>query len=202
MASQYNRKDKYYQEAKECGYRSRAAFKLLEIQKKHKILPKGGSVLDLGCFPGGWLQIASEALGPKGCVLGVDLRDVEPLPNKGAPVHILKGDLLDEKSKEWIREVHPKQFDAIVSDMSPHLSGIKYKDQVAAAELFELALAYCEEFLKAKGCFVAKVFPSEETEAVFRSTKKKWEKLVRMNLDSTRSSSNELYIIGKSYLAS
>ncbi len=202
MSSKYNRKDHLYKQAKESGYRSRASFKLLEIQKKYKILKKGQAVLDLGCFPGGWLQVAGEACGTKGIVVGIDLKEVEPLSGESAHVHILKGDLLEEEVRDKIRELHGALFDVILSDMSPALSGVKYRDQVAAAELFELALGYCDTFLKPGGSFIAKIFPSEETEQVFRNAKKKWESLLRKNLDSTRSSSTEMYVIGTGFKGS
>lgn len=198
MSSEYVRKDHLYKQAKESGYRSRASFKLLEIQKKYKIMKKNQAVIDLGCFPGGWLQVAAKECGAGGTVVGIDLKEVETL--KEFPfVHILKGDLTTEETKAEIRNIHAASFDVVISDMSPPLSGIKYRDQVAAAELFELAVLYCDEFLKPGGSFVAKIFPSNETEEVFRNAKSKWKSFLRKNLDSTRSSSTEMYVIGTGF---
>jgi 23S rRNA (uridine2552-2'-O)-methyltransferase len=199
MSGNYNRKDHLYKQAKESGYRSRASFKLLEIQKKYKILRPAQAVLDLGCFPGGWLQVAAETCGKKSCVIGIDLKEVEALSGNNAVVHILKGDLATEDIKMQIRGLHSPPFDVILSDMSPALSGIKDRDQVAAAELFELALVYCDKFLTPGGSFIAKIFPGKETEDVFRNAKQKWKSLLRKNLDSTRSSSNEMYVIGTGF---
>jgi 23S rRNA (uridine2552-2'-O)-methyltransferase len=199
MASKYIRKDRFYKQAKESGYRSRASFKLLEIQKKYKILQSGKKVLDLGCFPGGWLQVAGSICGKKGLIVGIDLKAVEPVLEEGANVHILEGDLLEPETTSMIRLIHSEPFDVILSDMSPHLTGVKFRDQVAAAELFELAVRFCDDFLKKGGDFVAKVFPSEETEEVFRNSRKKWNTFSRTNLESTRGSSNELYVVGRGF---
>lgn len=197
MSSSYNRKDHLYKKAKESGYRSRAAFKLLEINKKYKILTKNSRVLDLGCFPGGWLQVAAEISPTSKAIVGIDIKELEPLSESN--VSIIRGDLYKEETKEEIRNIHNGSFNVILSDMSPPLSGIKDRDQVASAELFELALNYCDLFLEKNGSVIIKIFPSAETENVFREAKKNWSSFLRKNLESTRSSSNEMYVIGKGF---
>lgn len=201
MSKPYQRKDHFYVKAKEQGYRSRAAFKLIEIQEKYSILRKSQRVLDLGCFPGGWLQVASDLVGEQGSVVGIDLKDVEPFPQK-KNIHILKGDLLEYDTLlplilEQIGQQSERAFDTIISDMSPPLSGIKDKDLAGILETFNIAISYAQKALKLNGNILIKIFPSQEIESLLRSEKKNWKSLQKTSLKSTRNSSNELYVIGK-----
>lgn len=207
MSSSYNRKDHFYQKAKDLGYRSRAAFKLKELQDKYKIIKKGDNVLDLGCYPGGWLQIASQISGHSGKVIGIDLKDVDPFPkSKFENIQVIKGDLLnfDAILPEILSAVNEAEntnfkFDVVISDMSPALTGIKDKDIAGIVEVFSLAISYCRLLLKPNGNFLAKIFPGQEIEDIFKSNKKDWNSFQKTVLKSTRNSSNELYVIGKSY---
>ncbi|HMO18798.1 MAG TPA: RlmE family RNA methyltransferase [Oligoflexia bacterium] len=204
MSKNYNRKDHLYKKAKQSGYRSRAAYKLLELNNKHKLFRRGSRILDLGCFPGGWIQVAAEFAGPGGLILGIDLTELEPIktsnPLTDLPkIDIFIGDLKEEDTKNRIRTEYPGAFDTILSDMSPKLTGIKDRDQVATTELFQLALDYCSDFLKPGGNFVCKVFPGNETEDTFKEARKNFRTISRTNLDSSRASSNEIYVIGKGF---
>ena len=124
MSSEYNRKDHLYYKAKDEGYRSRAAYKLLEIQQSYKAIPQGAHVLDVGAWPGGWTQVALELVGPKGSVTGIDLQALDPLDDPRCK--LIAGDARD---LEEILGYPGPCFDSVISDMSPKLTGIKEADQ-------------------------------------------------------------------------
>jgi 23S rRNA (uridine2552-2'-O)-methyltransferase len=191
MASDYNRKDHLYQKAKESGYRSRAAYKLKEIQDSYKIIQNGSHVLDVGAWPGGWTQVALEYVGPKGTVTAIDLQPLEPIQDPRA--QLLVGDARDLDS---ILPDPSTRFDSVVSDMSPKLTGIKEADQAGTVACAELALFVAERFLKKGGSFVVKVFKGGEVEGFVKSARPMFNKLVRSELKSTRNTSNEFYVIG------
>lgn len=202
--SNYNRKDHFYKKAKEEGYRSRAAYKLWELNDKHKFLKPGSKVLELGSFPGGWLQVAAELVGGKGRIVGVDLRPMEPFRREEFPKELtirppklILGDVSTPETREELRKFGP--YDAVLSDMSPQLTGIAAQDNVRISELFELALEVTCDLLKPGGFFVAKEFPSPEIDRVFDRFRGNFEKLERTRLKSTRTTSNELYVLGKGF---
>jgi 23S rRNA (uridine2552-2'-O)-methyltransferase len=191
MSSSYNRKDHLYKKAKEEGYRSRAAYKLKEIQATHKIIAPNSSVLDVGAWPGGWTQVALEYVGPNGSVTAIDLQPLEPIDDPRC--HLLSGDARD--LEETLGHPGPS-FDCVISDMSPKLTGIKEADQAGTVACAELALYVAQQLLKKGGNFVAKVFKGGEVEGFVKSARPMFNKLIRSELDSTRNSSNEFYVIG------
>lgn len=195
----YNRKDNFYRKAKEEGYRSRAAYKLIEIDKKHRLFRPGMSVLDLGSFPGGWLQVALEKVGPKGKVLGIDLREIAPVSAHGCSASIIQGDILGEDTRGKIIVLAGGKVDIILSDLSPQLSGIKFRDCLKCAELVETALSLARIVLKNGGSLLAKIFPGVECEELVKIFKVSFEKFSRSSLDSSRKTSTELYLIGKGF---
>ncbi len=191
MSSDYNRKDHLYQKAKDEGYRSRAAYKLLEIQESYKVIPQGAAVLDVGAWPGGWTQVALEIVGPKGAVTGIDLQALDPIDDPRCT--FITGDARD------LEEIlgHPEPcFDAVISDMSPKLTGIKEADQAGTVGCAELALYVAQQLLKKGGSFVVKVFKGGEVEGFVKSARPMFNKLIRSELKSTRATSNEFYVIG------
>ncbi len=194
MSGSYNRKDHFYQKAKEEGYRSRAAYKLIELNDKHKLLNQGSLVLDLGCWPGGWLQVAAEKVGPNGLVVGVDLVKVEDIGQDN--VRCICGDARDEATLKQLRELSSSGFDLILSDMSPKLSGIREVDQAGSVGCAELAVWLAGQVVKSGGTLVVKVFKGNETEQFVKSTRPMFNKLIRTELDATRKSSNEFYVLG------
>ena len=197
MPKPYNRKDSFYKQAKESGYRSRASFKLLELDKRLQLFKKNQKVLDLGCFPGGWLQIASQKVGKKGLVVGIDIQDVEPLPSKN--IKIVKADIFNPDTKDLLLELFQGKADVILSDMSHKLTGTKFADAVDSAELVEEALKLAPALLKPGGTFIAKFFPCEEAERLFEEYRLCYKSLKRLKLKSTRSSSKELYLAAKGF---
>lgn len=200
MAAQYQRKDHLYRQAKDEGYRSRAAYKLLELDKRYGLLKKGMTVLDLGSFPGGWLQVALKAVGQKGRVVGIDLREVQPVvASGGLRAEIIQGDILDPEARRKIKDFLPQGADLLISDMSHQLTGVRFQDSVKSAELVEMALDCARELLIPGGALVAKIFPSAECEALAKDFKELFQRFARPNLDSSRKSSKELYFVGRGF---
>lgn len=191
MSSKYNRKDHLYQKAKESGYRSRAAYKLKEIQKSYSIIPKGGRVLDVGAWPGGWTQVSLEYVGQRGTVVGIDLQAVDPIDDPRCT--LLEGDARDLAS---LLKADEPLFDCVISDMSPKLTGIKEADQAGTVACAELALYVAQQFLCEGGNFAAKVFKGGQVETFVKSARPMFNKLIRTELKSTRKTSNEFYVIG------
>lgn len=193
--SQYNRKDKLYHQAKSDGLKSRAAYKLVELNERFGFLKSGGSVLDLGAAPGGWAQIASNKVGDSGVVVAIDLEKMEPI---GKNVNLVVGDARDEIVVNQIKEIYGL-FDVVLSDMSPKLTGIREVDEARCSSIAEIGLEVAETFLKSGGFFAVKVFKNSESKNTFNMIKQKFQKTVRCELDSTRKTSNEFYVVGIGY---
>ncbi len=146
--------DIYVQAAKKQGYRSRASFKLLEIQKKDQILKSGMQLLDLGAAPGGWSQVASQIIG-KDKIIAVDLLPMQHISG----VNFIQGDFTDASTQAAIRQaINGVRVDFILSDMAPNLSGVRSSDQAKVMYLAELVLHMCAEFLQERGGILVKVF--------------------------------------------
>ena len=192
--SDYNRKDHLYKKAKEEGYRSRAAYKLVELDQKYSLLKSGAKVLELGCWPGGWLQIIAEKVGPTGIAAGIDLAKIEDMPEL-PQIKFVHGDARDEENIQALAALAPEGYDLIVSDMSPKLTGIKEADQAGTVACAELAAWIAERLLKKGQSLVIKVFKGNETEIFVRTLRTKFSKITRNELDSTRTTSNEYYVV-------
>lgn len=186
----FNRKDHFYKKAKSEGYRSRAAYKLIEIQKKYKIFKRGDYVLDLGCAPGGWIQVALKFIGKTGKIKGIDLLDVKPFNNSN--VEIIKGDINEHDFGE-------EKFDVIISDMAPNTSGIKHADYYRSYELCEKAFNIAKKNLKKGGNLVLKIFQGKEFNDLRGQLKRNFEKISVFKPKSSRSSSVETYLICLKY---
>lgn len=197
MPKRYVEKDKYFQLAKKKGYRARSAFKLLEIQEKFKIIKNGASVLDLGCFPGSWLQVENELVGEKGVVAGIDLEKPDEIPG----VKIYTGSIEDEEMIALIKSDFPKGFDAVLSDMAPKTSGIKGVDQYKSVELNLLALEVCKKLLRKGGNAVFKVFVGEDFEDFNKVVRGSFKNVKQFKPRSTRDRSFEVYVVCKGFLA-
>lgn len=197
MGKQYKRKDALYQKAKKEGYRSRAAYKLLELNDKYRLLGKGKNVVDLGAWPGGWTQVAHRAVSPGGMVAAVDLEEIEPFDSDD--VVCLQGDLRDEATIAKIRELSPSGYDVVLSDMSAKLTGIRDADQAQALACLEICFQAAAELLKENGMLAAKTFPGNDIDQFIREMKPRFKKLNRIGLKSSRGSSKEFYVIGHQY---
>lgn len=188
----YERQDSYYRRAKAEGFRSRAAYKLQELAARYRLIPRGARVLDLGCWPGGWLQVAAELAGPNGVVVGVDLRQTEPVPGALA----LSGDIADPETWAALRAAAPGgTFDVVLSDLSPPLSGVRFRDEARAAELNATTLQVAGEMLATGGSLLMKVFMSGETEETLRQARKRFALVRLTSVQASRKGSAEQYLV-------
>ena len=188
----YQPKDAFYRRAKEEGYRSRAAYKLLELNRRFHLIRPGDRVVDLGAAPGGWLQVASRLAGKKGRVLGVDVQPIEPVAEEN--VLILQGDVTSEGCQERIMELLGSWADCVLSDLSPRLSGIRYADVSRSSELVHSALQIASRLLRPGGHFLVKTFVGEELNALSLELKGRFRSLKRTRPESTRKGSSEIYL--------
>lgn len=185
--------DHYVKKAKESGYRSRASFKLLDLQEKDHLIKKGMTVVDLGAAPGGWSQVAAELVGDAGRVVASDILPMDSL----AGVEFVQGDFTEESVlNEILTVMDGKLADLVISDMAPNMSGMNSIDQPAAMYLVELALEMAKDVLKPKGNFVAKVFQGEGFDQYLVDVRANFERVVTRKPDSSRARSREVYIIG------
>lgn len=184
--------DHYTRRAQKENYAARSVYKLAEIQKKHRIIKKRDSVLDLGCAPGSWLQFAAEQTGDKGKVVGVDLKPVTiRLPDH---VHAVVGDI-----DELFQDAHPALgtgFSVVLSDMAPATTGNKHADSARSFVLCETALAVALNALRPGGHFVCKIFQGEDFKAFCDNVKKQFNKMLRFKPQSSRKGSKEIFVIG------
>lgn len=200
MSKKWNeehKKDHYYREAKKMKYRSRAAYKLLQLDKKFKIIRSGDKVLDLGAAPGGWSQIALEKVGPTGLVVAVDLKSFK---NFSEPNFCqIVGDITEEEILSEIERTINDKVDVILSDASPKLSGVKDVDQLRALDLAIQALHIASMFLKKDGNMLIKVFQGEEFPRIHLTFKKKFRKVKTTKPPSSRKASGEMYLVARGY---
>jgi 23S rRNA (uridine2552-2'-O)-methyltransferase len=196
--AKYDRKDTLYQRAKEDGYRSRAAYKLIEIDDRYKVLAPDACVLDLGAWPGGWTQVIMNRLGPNGRIVAIDLAEIDSI---GDPrLIILHGDARETSHlTQALESIDRKAFSVIVSDMSAKLTGIKEADQMASVACGELALWVAGCVLEPGGTLVMKLFKGGDVEQFVKGARRMFNKLVRAELKSTRQTSNEFYVIGTGF---
>ena len=181
--------DHYVKQARKQGYRSRAAFKLLELDKKESILKAGQTVLDLGAAPGGWSQVAAEKVKPGGQVIAIDLLEIAPISG----VTVLRGDF---------RQVSIEaRADVVLSDLSPNMSGIPNVDQARWLELAEAAVELGRKVLKPDGVFVVKAFHGEAFEALMQRLKAAFVKVKVVKPPASRGESTETYVVARRLLA-
>jgi 23S rRNA (uridine2552-2'-O)-methyltransferase len=191
----YERKDRLYRKAKAQGLRSRAAFKLESLDRN--LLGSGHRVVDLGCWPGGWLQVASQRVGAAGRVVGVDTRPMTPLDFSN--VRVVQGDVrADEVVEEALRELGGRA-DVVLSDMSPSLSGVRDRDEAQASELVSRALAVAERLLRPGGSFVCKIFMNSHYAELRDSVARRFEHVATTRSEATRKGSAELYLVARGF---
>ena len=186
--------DVYVQRAKAEGYRSRAAYKLIEVAARDKLLKPGMVVVDLGAAPGGWSQVAAAKAGTGGRVIAVDLLPMDSLRN----VTFLQGDFRDESVAQALeRELAGRPIDLVLSDMSPNISGIALSDQARAMHLAELALEFAVNHLKPGGSLLVKVFQGSGFQEFLREMRSRFMHVMTRKPEASRGRSNELYLLGK-----
>jgi 23S rRNA (uridine2552-2'-O)-methyltransferase len=186
--------DPYVKRAQAEGYRSRAAYKLLDLHRRDRLFRPGMRVADLGAAPGGWSQVAAELVGRNGCVLALDLLAMEPIDG----VEILQCDFREESSLAALRQLlGDEPLDLVLSDMAPNVSGMKAVDQPRSIYLVELAVEFACETLKPGGSLAVKVFHGEGFDDVLRTLRQRFEKVVSRKPDASRSVSREAYLVAK-----
>ena len=188
--------DKYVQQAQKFGLRSRAVFKIDEIQLKDKLIKPGMTVVDLGAAPGGWSQFAVEQVGDKGRVIACDILPMDPI----AGVDFLQGDFREEAVLAALLErVGDAKVDVVMSDMAPNMSGTLAVDQPRSMYLVELALEMCKEVLAPNGSFVVKVFQGVGSEEYLKAVRELFKVVKVRKPDSSRARSREVYIVATGF---
>jgi len=183
--------DPYVAAAKSKDYRSRAAFKLTELDDKFHVFKGGATVLDLGAAPGGWSQVARARIGKQGRVIGIDVLDVEPVPG----VELIKLDLLSAEAPSAIRQALAGEADIVLSDMAAPTTGHRATDHLRTVALFEAALDVAEDVLKPSGAFVGKVFQGGATPELLARLKKSFRDVKHFKPPASRAESVELYLV-------
>ncbi|MSP38670.1 MAG: RlmE family RNA methyltransferase [Deltaproteobacteria bacterium] len=191
----YKPQDSYFKKAKQDGYRSRAAYKLLELQQHYRLMKPGDGVLDLGAAPGGWLQVAAKLVGPSGKVIGVDLQPIQPLAERN--VMLINGDITDAEVQRQINELLGGAAHCVLSDLSPRLSGIRDADMARCLELNRTALAVANAMLRPGGVLLIKSFISTDLQIFTAELKQQFADVQRTKPDATRHGSSEFYFYAK-----
>lgn len=188
--------DEYVARSQQEGYRSRATYKLLEINEKDHILKKGMTVVDLGAAPGGWSQVAADIVGPQGMVVALDILPMDELPG----VKVITGDFQDEGVYQQLLDtLGDRPVDLVMSDMAPNMSGMRSIDQPRAMYLVELALELARTVLKPGGDMVVKLFQGEGSDEYVRECRKSFRKVVIRKPDASRDRSREVYVLARNY---
>ena len=186
--------DPFVKMAQKDGYRSRASYKLLEVQEKDRILRPGMTVIDLGSAPGGWSQVTSRVIGDKGTLIASDILPMAAI----ADVTFIEGDFTEERVfNEIMDAVGNNPVDLVISDMAPNMSGVRTADQAAAMYLSELALDLASKVLRPGGDFLIKVFHGEGFDAYLRDVRSRFEKVQMRKPASSRDRSREQYLLAR-----
>jgi 23S rRNA (uridine2552-2'-O)-methyltransferase len=185
--------DSFVRQAQKDGYRSRAAYKLIEIDEKYNLFKENMTVIDLGSAPGSWSQVAAKRIGFKGNVIALDLLEMQPIKK----VEFIQGDFRDNKILiEVENKLKNLVVDLVISDMAPNISGVKVVDQSAAIYLNELALDFSCNWLKPNGHLLVKSFIGADFDSFVNSMKPFFEKVIRIKPSSSRSRSSEIFVLG------
>ncbi len=189
--------DEYVKRAQKDGFRSRAAYKLLEINERDQILSPGMKVVDLGAAPGGWSQVTTKIVSKKGRVIGLDLLPVEPVND----VQFLQGDFRENDVYEALMtQLQGEKVDVVISDMAPNISGMGTVDQPRAIYLAELVQEFAHKVLKKGGCVLVKLFQGGGFDEYVSGMRRDFEKVHIRKPKASRARSREVYVIAKGYL--
>ena len=186
-----SKKDQFRRLARDQGYRSRSAFKLKQINESYRILNKGHCVVDIGCAPGGWLQIALSEVGHKGKVIGIDVKKIEPLTE----AFVIQGNIEDEDIINSILNISNSNVDVVLSDLSPNVSGNWDLDHARQIDLTRSALKLSDKILKKGGKLVLKVFQGDMLNELIVELKKEFKKVIITKPNASRQVSSEIYLI-------
>ena len=193
----YRRKDAYYRRARAAGYRARSAYKLAELDARFRILHPGDVVVDLGAWPGGWLQVAAERVGARGHVVGVDVAEIDPLHN--ANVRTLKGDVRAPETIAALATILGRPADVALSDLAPKLTGVRATDEARAAELVDAVVAALPVLLRSGGSLLMKLIMGTGYRSTVETMKTSFAEVRTTRAEATRERSAELYLVGRRY---
>ena len=182
-------RDQFFKKSKTLGYRSRAAFKLIELNKKFKFIKKNTNLLDLGSFPGGWTQVASQII-KGGKIMSIDIREMEPINN----VNFVKGNILESKIKNKINSYFVAKLDVIISDMAADTTGSKSLDSIRTNQLCADVISFSKETLKPRGVLISKLFMGEDFLEVKNLAKSIFKNVNFFKPESSRKESKETYL--------
>ena len=182
-------RDQFFKKSKTLGYRSRASFKLIELDKKFKFIKKNTNLLDLGSCPGGWSQVASKII-TKGKILAIDIKEMESIPN----VKFLKSDILEKDTKETVIKFFKNQLDVIISDMAADTTGNKSLDSIRTNQLCADIIEFSQKTLKPKGVLISKLFMGDDFLEVKNLAKYVFKKVNFFKPESSRNESKETYL--------
>jgi 23S rRNA (uridine2552-2'-O)-methyltransferase len=186
--------DFYVQQSVEQGYRSRSAYKLMEIDDRDRLLKPGTALVDLGCAPGGWCQVALERMKGQGRIVGIDLLDMTGLNG----VDFLQGDFTEDSTlTELVSRLHGRKADLVLSDMAPNITGVIVSDQARIYTLAELALEFAAQWLQPDGVFLVKVFQGAGFEDYMKQMRAVFKTVVVRKPKASRDSSREVYLLGR-----
>lgn len=186
--------DAYVHRAQAEGYRSRAAYKLLELNERDRFLRPGARIVDLGAAPGGWAQVAARVAGPSGRVIALDLLPMEPIPG----VTFLQGDFRSDEVLEALRaEAGARGIDVVISDMAPNVSGVAAVDQPRAMDLAELALDFAVECLNEDGTLVVKLFQGAGFDEFVAAVRQRFRRVAVRKPRASRPASREVYLVAR-----
>lgn len=185
--------DEFVKRAQKDGYRARAAYKLIEIDDKDKLIKPGMTVVDLGATPGSWCQVAVQRLKGQGKIIALDILEMQPIPG----VLFIQGDFREEVVlKQLEAAIENKPVDLVIADMAPNISGVKDVDQAGAMYLTELALDFCQYWLKPDGNFLVKVFVGSGFDELVKHMRMQFDKVVTRKPKASRDRSSEVYLLG------
>lgn len=192
------KRDQFRRKAKEEGYRSRAAYKLIQINNKYRLFGAGAKVVDFGCAPGGWLQVASGVVGERGLVIGIDLTDVKPIGKKN--VKIMLEDITSEGFSERLRDAMGKgKADCVLADLSPKLSGIWDMDHFKQIELCQKVIDLLPETLALDGSNIVKAFHGSELNNLIKRLRDSFDRVEISKPEASRSESSEIYLVSMGF---
>jgi len=196
--ARYQRKDRFHQQAKREGYRSRAAYKLIELARRERLLRPGQRVADLGCWPGGWLQVAAAAVGPRGRVVGLDLAAIDP-PLEYENVIALVGDVSHPVDLQAVLEALSGPAELLLCDAAPKLTGVRATDRAREEVLLEAVEAAVPLLLAPGGDLLLKLLEAPEAEAIARRLRARFERSRSLKPEASRPGTSERYLVAHGY---
>lgn len=194
------KRDKWARRAHDAGYRSRAAYKLRQLDEEFELLSPGDTVVDLGGAPGGWMQVAAEAVGESGHVIGVDRRPIEAMSDLAATVEMVQGDLTEDSTIDRLEATLEGDADLVLSDMAPDMSGDYDLDHARSVHLARIAAEVTDAVLAPGGTLVVKVFEGRDLDELRNDLEESFNYVATASPPASRDASSEVYLIGKDHL--